>query len=191
MATTERKIFLGANTPDGFVGFFDGIVDAYPIRRMYILKGGSGVGKSTFIRNFVDGIRERNAGRDLTIDYLMCSSDPKSYDGAIIHELGLAIIDGTRPHIVDPKYPGLIEEIIDLAQFINPKKIMASRDELQSMMAERKQCFHRAYVELKRARELHRVVESHMTAAVDFARVDKLLAKLIRKSDSLEPGGGY
>ena len=177
-----RKIFLGANTPDGFVGFFETMVDDYNLEKLYILKGGSGVGKSTFIRNFTNQIIEIYKDKtNLTIDYILCAADPSSYDGVIIHELRIGIIDGTRPHIADPKYPGLVDEIIDLAQFINPTKITANREELRTLIDQRKQCFVRATQELYNAREIHKQVESEFIPAMNFKRVNKVLTKLVAK----------
>ena len=183
---------MGSNTADGFVGYYNQIVDNYPIKKMYILKGGSGVGKSTLIRKFARAIidthtydksPDKNRPYDtLTIDYLVCSADPSSIDGIIIHEMGLAIIDGTFPHITDPKYPRIVEEIIDLAQFIDVKKIKLSKDELQAMMKERSDCFRRAYEELHKARELHHKVEAVITPSVDFKEVDKVLKSIIQRS---------
>ena len=173
----ERKIFMGANTADGFVGWFDEIVDNYDLKKIYIIKGGSGVGKSTLIRRFAEGLQKIH--KTLTIDYLMCSADPSSYDGAIIHELGVAIMDGTSPHITDPKYPGVVEEIVDLAQFIDKAKVGATKEVFKEIMSKRRDCFLRAYDELKKARELHRKVEAFMTPAVDFERVDEVMEKLV------------
>ncbi|MCL2587319.1 MAG: hypothetical protein FWE31_03730 [Firmicutes bacterium] len=169
----ERRIFLGSNTPDGFVGWFDQIVDNYDLKKLYILKGGSGVGKSTFIRKFVESLEPSN------VEWIMCSADPASYDGAIMPELGLGIIDGTFPHITDPKYPRMVDEIIDLSQFIDPAKITATRGEIQTIMAQRKDCFLRAYTELSNARELHKQVEAVFSNAMDFNGVDELLKKLV------------
>ena len=177
----ERKIFMASNTPDGFVGYFDQIVDNYRLNKLYILKGGSGVGKSTFIQKFARALIAHYKGRRrLTVDYLMCSADPKSYDGAIIHELGIGIIDGTFPHITDPKYPGLVDEIIDLAQFIDSGKIKMTQAELYEMKKQRKDCFRRAYAELYRARELHEQVEAVYGGAVDFGKVDKVFSEIIK-----------
>ena len=179
---TERKIFMGANTADGFVGFFDQIVDNYELKKIYIIKGGSGVGKSTFIKKFAQTMTQMfGKTKQLTIDYLMCSADPGSYDGAIIHEMGVALIDGTKPHITDPKYPGMVEEILDFAQFIDFAKIKATQAELKEMMARRAECFERAKIELEKARQLHRKVESYITPAVDFSKVDELFKQLVNR----------
>lgn len=176
----ERDIFLGANTPDGFVGFFDRIADYYDLRKVYILKGGSGVGKSTFIRKFAKELI-KHADKNLTVDYLVCSGDPTSCDGAIIHELGVAIIDGTAPHITDPRYPGLVEEIIDLAQFIDPKKLGGKRDQINQIQKRKSEHYKRAFEHLYQAREVHKELEAIYTPSVDFSGVDEVLARVLTK----------
>ena len=47
---TARTLFPGAMGPDGFISCFDHLLDDSILRRKLILKGGPGVGKSTFMR---------------------------------------------------------------------------------------------------------------------------------------------
>lgn len=47
---TARTLFPGAMGPDGFISCFDHLIDDSILRRKLILKGGPGVGKSTFMR---------------------------------------------------------------------------------------------------------------------------------------------
>lgn len=47
---TARALFPGAMGPDGFISCFDHLIPESQLRRMLILKGGPGVGKSTFMR---------------------------------------------------------------------------------------------------------------------------------------------
>ena len=186
MKIIERKLFMGSNTADGFVGFYDKIADWYGLRKLYILKGGSGVGKSTFIKKFAKKLIERATSESaeccplkLTIEYLVCSGDPNSIDGAIVHELGIGIIDGTSPHMTDPKYPGLVEEIIDLAQFIDKTKIKATQEDLRVLLAKKQGHYQNAFAELEKARQTHNKIEAIMTPSVDFQKVDGLLQNIL------------
>ncbi len=88
-----KKVFPGSNTADGFFSFYDYIVNP---RRIFIIKGGPGVGKSTLMKNI--GTRFNEKGYD--IEYYYCSSDSNSLDGVVIPDLGVAVIDGTAPHSV-------------------------------------------------------------------------------------------
>ena len=173
-------LFLGSNTPDGFVGYFDRVIDMYGLKKLYILKGGSGVGKSTFIRKFAEHFRGLKPERDIT--YVYCSADPQSLDGAIIEDLRIGIIDGTFPHVVDPKLPGLVDEIIDLAQFIDPTKIGATREELERLGAKKSTHFKKAYAQLHKAREVHMQIENAYKVAVDFNQINEQVLKVCREA---------
>jgi len=182
MKIITRKIFLGANTPDGYVGFYDQIVDNYDIKKMYILKGGNGTGKSTFIKNFTSAIikHHKEQNKSLTVDFIMCSADPSSYDGAILHEPGISIIDGTHPHIVDPKYPTIIEEIIDLSKFLNPQKLSITKDQLQRFQKRRHKYIKLATQHFNTARQIHFDVEAKFSNAMDFDALTYTLSSIIK-----------
>ena len=107
-----KKFFAAANTSNGFSSLFDEIFAPEKFRRVYILKGGPGTGKSTLMGNI--GLIAQSRGYD--VEYICCSSDPDSLDGVIITELSVAILDGTSPHITDPVYPGAVERIVNLAE---------------------------------------------------------------------------
>jgi len=166
----QKKCFMGANTGDGFVHFFNEIADMWGLKKLYILKGGSGVGKNTFIKKFA-GLYE---GHDVILIY--CSADINSLDGAIIEDLGIGMVDGTAPHIIDHKYPGLCEEIIDLAPFIDGAKLKrkgVTREQIDKCMAAGKQCYANVTKELKTAKEYHRELESLYAGCVDFSHMDE------------------
>ena len=95
----EKEYFAAANTAAGFISYFDRIFDPSVLDDLYIIKGGPGCGKSTFMKT-LRGCAEA-LGAD-TESYL-CSSDPASLDGLFIPALGLAFVDGTAPHADAPK----------------------------------------------------------------------------------------
>jgi len=169
----DKNLFFGANTADGFVGFYNQIVDVYDLTKFYILKGGSGIGKSTFIRKFADAFKEYNR------DFLICSGDPNSLDGVIIPALKIGIIDGTSPHVVDPKYPGVADEIVNLGEFIDFGKVTASKQVLKTLYQKKGAHYAKAFAHLSAARRVHHQIESHYARAIDFDKVNLKLAKII------------
>lgn len=90
----DITFFLGANTPDGFYSLFDSFLKEPQLRDVYVIKAGPGTGKSTFMKRIAAAL----TGKDLTIHYITCSSDPASLDGIYVPELGMAVVDGTSPH---------------------------------------------------------------------------------------------
>ena len=106
----NTHFFLGANSAEGFYGLYDQLLDV----RLYdllILKGGPGCGKSTFMRRAAAAMEERG----LETVYIHCSGDPDSLDGVIFPAIGTAIVDGTAPHVLEPRYVGAHERYVDLS----------------------------------------------------------------------------
>ena len=108
-----EKYFLGANSGEGFVSHFGDSYNCFDGWRAFIIKGGPGTGKSSFMKY----IAVNAADRGYEAVLCPCSSDPDSLDGLIIKDLKTVIIDGTAPHTVEPVYPGACEEIINLGVF--------------------------------------------------------------------------
>ncbi len=93
-----RKVFPGGNTGLGFHSFFEYITRDR--ERVYIVKGGPGVGKSTFFRRLGQDLV--SAGLD--VDFLCCASDNNSLDGILVHSKNVAFIDGTAPQSAEPTH---------------------------------------------------------------------------------------
>ena len=95
------NFFVGANSGEGFQNLFPEMVDLEDTYDLMVLKGGPGVGKATFMREI--GRSMEQAGTP--VEYLWCSGDPDSLDGVVLPELRCAVVDGTAPHVMEPKYP--------------------------------------------------------------------------------------
>ena len=91
------RYFAGGNTSQGFCTRFDHILPKEQQKRMFYIKGGPGVGKSSLMKAV--GKAAESAG--LRVEYFYCSSDPESLDGVAIPEKGAALMDGTAPHGMD------------------------------------------------------------------------------------------
>lgn len=107
---TPVRFYLGANTPTGFVGYLDDLYDCNDGWRAYIIKSGPGTGKNTLMRTVLQQMTEWGEPAEA----ILCSSDPHSLDGVILPRLKLCLVDGTAPHIMEPKYWGAVEQIVDL-----------------------------------------------------------------------------
>lgn len=136
---SNRRMFAGGNTPRGFVSFFDDILPADQAKKRYFLKGSSGSGKSTFIKR----VGEVFAGEEL--DYYHCSNDVNSLDAICIPDRGICIVDGTAPHVCDPEIPLAVDRIWNFADYIDEKKIEPYKEEISSILAEKKKHIHMAY----------------------------------------------
>lgn len=109
----------GANTARGFYSCFDAIVPKTRQKRVYYLKGGPGVGKSTLMKRFAKSAEEKG----LEVTYYHCSSDPDSLDGVSVPALGVGMMDGTAPHVYDPAVPGARDTLVSLGDFLDEKAL--------------------------------------------------------------------
>lgn len=134
METLNKKYFLAANSAAGFYSAFDGCYDPQNGWTAYIIKGGPGTGKSSFLKFMA--VNADNNG--LSAELCPCTSDPNSLDGIIIPELKTVFLDGTSPHTVEPKYPGVCENLLDFGKFWNPEMLRKNRKEITELTDENK-----------------------------------------------------
>ena len=92
------RYFLGANSRYGFYSLYDRFINPAAGDFLWVIKGGPGCGKSSFMRKI--GAAAEEAG--LPVEYIHCSGDPDSLDGVVLPELRCAVADGTSPHAAAP-----------------------------------------------------------------------------------------
>ena len=142
-----RHLFPGGNTADGFFSYYAHIMTQEESNRFIIIKGGPGTGKSTFMKK----IAQKMCDKGYDVEYLHCSSDNHSLDGIKIPKLKAAIIDGTKPHIVDPINPGAVDEILNFGEFWDDQGIKTHREAIIKINKKIGLIFQRAYQYLKAA----------------------------------------
>lgn len=127
MQKAAEKFFLAANSGEGFRSFFS---ESYipGTWRAYIIKGGPGTGKSSFMKFMAAKAAEKGYG----VILCPCSSDPGSLDGVIIEDIKTVFLDGTAPHVVEPRLPGACENIIDLGRFWDSDKLFSRAKEISA-----------------------------------------------------------
>lgn len=142
-----RRLFASGNTGRGFRSYFDGIPWPEP-RRVFVLKGGPGTGKSAVIRLVAEGLMERG----VAVELFHCPSDPASLDAVNAPDLGLAVLDGTPPHAVEPPLPGLVGRLLSLEATADRDLLAARRERIAAtgrLVRQRFQLAHR-YLALAR-----------------------------------------
>ena len=110
MKEINKNFFLGANSHQGFVSRFDQLKKPKENWKCYILKGGPGTGKSTIIKKVNNYFKKYSNNSEL----IYCSGDKASLDAVIFPELKFSVADGTSPHLLEPKFPGLGDKLVVL-----------------------------------------------------------------------------
>ena len=177
----NRHFFPAGNTTRGFYSFFDHILHHEAANHIYSFKGGPGTGKSSMMRKISEHYEEKG----LHIEYHHCSSDPDSLDAIVIPEAKVAFMDGTAPHIVDPKTPGAIDEIINLGDNWDRNILESKRDTILKARQENTRLFQKAYGYLRAAGALYHVYEATASSAFNRSQalvwVNELIQKLFRE----------
>lgn len=135
------RYFAGGNTAEGFFTCFTDIVPEPEQKRMFYIKGGPGVGKSSLMKRM--GAAFEEAGQQ--VEYFHCSSDPDSLDGVSVPALGLGMMDGTSPHVYDPVIPGARDTLLSLGDFLDEGALRGHMAEIRGLMEEISGRFVRCY----------------------------------------------
>ena len=171
------EYFPGANTPKGFYSYYDYILKSNEAKRIVVLKGGPGTGKSSFMKKIAQHLLSLGYETEL----LHCSSDPHSLDGVCARQIGFLILDGTSPHVVDPKCPGAVDEIINLGECWDAEKICKRKTEIIDTGNKISSCFASAYRYLEAAKSLQNQIRYDYSKIVDMDFVRGELEKTAKE----------
>lgn len=162
------------------MSWFDDIFDSRRIDRTYILKGGSGTGKSTLMKRVAKEAEKKGA----VCEYFYCSSDPSSLDGIIVYAydgMTLAMLDGTAPHVRDPKYPGACDEIVNLGEYWCSDILKANRGDIIRLCERKSLLFKEAYAHFGTAGSIVRAQLDEAYGYTDHKKLDAAVGRLLDK----------
>lgn len=146
----KPAFFLGANAPTGFYSLYDQMLDPHKTRRIFLLKGGAGCGKSSLMKRTAAALEEVGE----PVEYIRCSGDPDSLDAVIFPNLGAAVVDATAPHVMEPKLPGVVESYVNLGRFYDHAALVPLREEIAAATTGYQSHYKRAYRCLTAAAQL-------------------------------------
>ena len=177
MKKNNIKYFLAANSCEGFYSEFDNSYLPDGEWRAYIIKGGPGTGKSSFMKRFADAA-ENKGERALRCP---CSSDPDSLDAVILPDKKIVIMDGTAPHTVDPKFPGVCEKILNFGEFWVDDSFAEHKSEVIRLTLKNKALHASAARFLRAAGTLFTDNYKTALACTDITKTEQFAAGLCKK----------
>ncbi len=134
------QFFLGANSAQGFSSLYDQWVDQSQLQAFYVIKGGAGCGKSTLMHRIAQWSEQVGDA----VEYIRCSGDPDSLDGVYLPAKGVALVDGTSPHRIDPEYPGAVGHYVNLGMGYDHKALFSIRAEIVEATQAYRNCYPEA-----------------------------------------------
>ena len=179
----EVGLFAAANGGRGFVSFYDKIFSDPKILRRYLLMGGPGTGKSSFMRRVADTAQREG----FEVRFYRCSSDHSSLD-AIVIENTVALLDATAPHTVEPELAGARDEIINLGQFWDSDMLLQKRGQIEALGIKKRDEYAGAYRFLEGALALDLRAREISSGFVKFQKLDSAVERAIGR---IPRGDGY
>lgn len=171
MVQNIKNYFPGGNTGKGFFSFYNYILPQETAKRIICIKGGPGTGKSSLMKNVGEFFKDRG----YSIEYHHCSSDNNSLDGVVIKGLNVAILDGTAPHVVDPKNPGAVDEVLNMGDCWNEEGFSKFREEIISHNKKVHNLFETAYRYLGAASKIYEDMEFINDNSFNMAKINKFI----------------
>ena len=137
----DRTYFLGANTAQGFFSCYDSFCRAEDGGFLWIIKSGPGSGKSTLMRRVAAEARKRGHA----VETALCSGDPDSLDGVFVPELRFGVMDGTSPHVLEPRAIGADSLYLDFSPFYDVRSLKEKQAEFNALYSAYKEPYRDAY----------------------------------------------
>lgn len=136
-----ERLLIAGNTTNGFVNYFKQFIAG---SKTIFIKGGSGAGKSTFIKE-VEAKAKQLGYKTIEVP---CSSDINSLDGVKICGLNLVILDATNPHIFEPQLYGVDGNVFNFGEYLNDAKLQPQTGIMWELLSKKKMAYTCLYNEL-------------------------------------------
>ncbi|MGJ7920659.1 PRK06851 family protein [Neobacillus sp. LXY-4] len=184
MAAKILNYYAGGNTAKGFYSLYESSLK--DLDKLFILKGGPGTGKSTLMKRIGQSFYEKG----FDIEYLHCSSDNSSIDGVKIPALKAGIVDGTAPHVIEPKAPGAVEEYVNLGEAWYTASLTAQKGVILELTHKVSESFQQAYALFAEALKIHDEWEEIYIDNMDFQKANEFTSQLIQELFANKIGTG-
>ena len=135
----ESQFYMGACSCEGFVSHYDSLF--HEVKDLTIIKGGSGCGKSTFMK----AVGSAALDRGMDVSYILCSSDPDSVDAVLIPELSIGYVDGTAPHVLEPILCGGSANYLNFGDFYDREAMKSNEEAILSVQEKNKAQYASVY----------------------------------------------
>ena len=176
-----KHFFAAANGYTGFRSYFDSVFCSEDYDKIYVIKGGPGPGKSSFMKKLSSYFAER----EVITENIHCSSDPDSLDGVVLEKDGkrVGLLDGTAPHERDAIVPGAIDELINLGANWDTRWLKAQKNKILELNKEKKSAYKTAYSYLNIAGMANTKIVDKKKKACDLYLL-KVLIKSVAETTS-------
>ncbi len=173
MAHINRHYYVCGNTAQGFTNKLPSNLQG--IDKLFIVCGRPGSGKAGTM-TFLAAECEKTGRR---LEYLHCPTAPNTYDGIILPEKKLAVIDGTDLHYKNPITSDPGARYIDTNALFNGTELSELDDTITNMIYQADNSHQRAFCFFQTALGIHDEWEKIYIENMDFSKADMLASETI------------
>ena len=175
----HNKFFAASNSSRGFTNYFKEVFCSADM--IYVIKGGPGTGKSSFMKR----CSRRAEEKGYIVENYCCSSDADSLDGVLISggDKSIGVLDGTAPHVWEPEFPGIGEQLVDLGQFWNGKLLHSQKNEIMALNRKKTSAYNKAYTYLRSCGNLRTVTDMLLRDVINKEKMTRAVGRIV---DSLD-----
>ena len=168
----RKCYFAAANGFGGFKSNFTSVFSSKLLDKLFVIKGGPGTGKSTLMRRIEENYRDK-----MDTSTILCSSDTASVDGILIRHNGvtLGMVDGTSPHILEPKYPGAVEVIVNLGDGFDTEGLRRRKNEIIDISESKKREYEKAYDMLAIAGDISKHIRCYFSDSIKYNEAENII----------------
>ena len=173
----QHRYFAASHSAGGFKNYYPEVFSRADF--VYIIKGGPGTGKSSLMKR----VAKACEGRGEECEYYYCSSDPSSLDGILIRGKNgvIGMLDGTAPHVSEPKFPGACEQIINLGECWDISLLHKQKNEIIALCERKSAEYKNAYTYLRSVGNLRAVSEGFLAEAIELDKLRGAVGRLVRE----------
>ncbi|MBU3189337.1 ATPase [Clostridium bowmanii] len=171
----DRHLFATAFTPNGIVTYIENLCSDY--KKIYILKGGPGTGKS----NVLEFLSDEALRWGYYVEIFHTPLIPEKIEHILIPQLNVAILTSNEINNLD-----LAGTVIDMKDCLNLSALEKNKTETEYDSAEFFILLNKGLATIKEAKSLHDKLETFFVPNMDFSKVDAVLTKIIKKINGYE-----
>lgn len=175
-------VFTSSHTGQGFHTYLPELLQ--DAEKVFVLKGAPGSGKSTFIRQLGESFSEQG----YEVEFWISAIDPVSPEGVLIPQLKAAVVNGSLPYPIDPRYPGVTGELIYLGDYLDKEVIQTRSQVIIELCDGQENHQQQAAKILRNAREIKDGIKKQTANYLDLGKLHQLVEQLA--VEILENGPG-
>ncbi len=167
-----RYVFTSSNTSRGFHTFIPELLEG--LRHIFVLKGAPGSGKSSCIRYIGESVSDQG----YEIEFWISAMDPMNPEGVYIPQMEAAVVNGSLPLVIEPKYPGITDTTINFSDCLDKQALKNYGQEIMGLFDSKEQQNQRAVFILGEAVQIKEQMIKTAAEHRNSSKIEALINRL-------------